>query len=148
LFTSQGEYNWIPDWETTFIFPDQPDTEPGTIFAHVLVPGKTSYWYTVQYDSELMHTIYISITPDIWMMRLDVTCEAGPDDTTVASLDYQAISLSRNGERVLEKLFGEESPASLVHHMEGWINEYLSTGKPVDGKQGIKSHLHGLRLHG
>ncbi len=148
LFTAQGEYYWIPGWETTFIYPDQPDAEPGTCFAHVLVPGKQTYWYTVQYDPELKQAIYVSVTPNIWIMRLDITCKDNPDDTTIAALKYEFTSLSKMGEKVIERLTGQDGSASFGSQIEGWINEYLATGKSVEEKQGIKSHLHGLRLHG
>ncbi|MBN1122087.1 MAG: hypothetical protein JXJ17_13490 [Anaerolineae bacterium] len=146
LFTAQGEYYWIPGWDTTFIFPEQPDAEPGTCFAHVLVPGKQTYWYTVQYDPELRQTIYVSVTPDIWIMRLDVTCEDGPGDTTIATLKYEFTSLSKTGETVIERLTGQDGSESFGSQIDGWINEYLATGKPVERKRGLVQHLHGLKL--
>lgn len=139
LFTAEGEYHWIPGWDPELIYPNREKTEDGTIFISSDIPGHKTYWLTVSYDPETRRAIYSSVTPDVWIMRLDVACDPGPDDTTIASMTFTFTGLSKAGNNVVEQMFGEKVFEARARQMEQWINHYLAHGKPMEAEAGHKN---------
>lgn len=139
LFTAQGELRWLPNWDPELIYPDQEETEEGTIFISSHAPDVKTYWLTISYDPETRRTIYANVMPDIWIMRLDIACDPGPNDTTTASMTYTLTGLSETGNKVVEQMFGEEAFQARTRQMEQWINHYLAHGEMAPS--------HGRNIH-
>jgi hypothetical protein len=131
LFTPMGEYQWIPGWEVELIHPQTPEPQQGTVFVNSHFPDVKTYWLTISYDTEQRLAIYANVTPDVWIMRLDITCEAGSEDNTLAQMTYAMTSLSDHGNKVLDHMFNQESFNERIAQFEKWINFSLVHGKPM-----------------
>ena len=131
LFTPMGEYQWIPGWEVELIYPEAQEPQQGTIFVNSHFPDVKTYWLTIAYDSEQRLAIYANVTPDVWIMRLDITCEEGSDNDTLAKMTYAVTSLSDHGNRVLDHMFNQETFHKRIIQFEEWINYSLLQGKPM-----------------
>ena len=137
LFTPMGEYQWIPGWDLELIYPEGDEPRQGTIFINRHLPDAKTYWLTIAYDPDRRVATYVNVTPEIWIMRLDVTCEATPENTTAVTMTYALTSLSDQGERIVDHLFSEDAFQARIQQFEAWLNYALVHGEP---KPGYKDH--------
>ena len=114
LFTPLGERLWAPGWEPRFQFPADGEPRAGATFTTRGEDGRETIWMIVDWQPEAHRVRYARVTPGLRTGTVEVSCAAGPDDTTLATATYELTALTPDGD------------ADLASWTEGWYASYLA----------------------
>jgi hypothetical protein len=138
LFTPLGEYHWVESWSPEFVYPDSGEAATGTIFRTQHASSAVndaphpadSIWVTVTYDPIQHVAVYISITPDVVVVRVDIHCQSTANNHTEAEVTYCLTALSDIGEESVSSMTTMRYQ-SMMADWEQAINHYLAHGTPI-----------------
>lgn len=131
LFSPEGEKRWVPGWVPEPIHPPDAVWRKGFIFKTKEEKGD-AIWIVTQFDPARHEVEYYRIEPQRYVARISVQCSKKTNAITQASIIYEFIGLSQDGNHDIGRMT-QESYDQKMERWTGWINEYLETqpGSPV-----------------
>ncbi len=113
LFTPLGERAWAPGWEPRFHFPASGEACSGAVFSTHGDDGRETLWVIVDWQPERHRVRYARVTPGRRAGTVEVSCTEGPRGTTLATVTYELVALTPEGD------------ADLATWTESWYAGYL-----------------------
>ena len=110
LFTPLGERRWAPGWEPRFHSPADGEAGEGAVFSTTAKGHGETLWIIVDWQPERHRARYARVTPGLIAGTVEVTCAPGPHATTVATVTYDLVGLSPEGDR----------------HLSGWTESWYA----------------------
>jgi len=98
LFTPLGERRWAPGWEPRFHHPADGRPEAGTTFTTRGEDGRETIWRILDWDPAGHRVRYSRVTPGLKAGTVEVALAPAPGDATVATVTYDLVALSPEGE--------------------------------------------------
>lgn len=137
LFTAIGEHYWVEGWNPIYVYPESGEAAVGTIFKtqHTSSTLQShnppeSIWVTVEYDPERHVAIYISVTPEVAVVRVDIQCQLSKHNQTRATVTYTLTALGELGRASIAGMTTDRYQ-SMMADWERAINYYVAHGEPI-----------------
>ena len=122
------EYEWVDGWEVEMIYSKSGVAENNCIFATNFEPEGRTIWVVSLYEPENYRIEFVTFSPGLRIMKLDLKLtEKGPDQTLV-SWTYLYTALNEAGRENLETIT-EEAFLEMARFDDESLNHYCRTGK-------------------
>ena len=114
LFTAEGERAWAPGWDPVSHFPADGSPAEGAAFSTAAPDGRVTHWLVVDWKPAEHRARYARVTPGLRAGTVDVVCRARDSGSTIATVTYDLVSLTPEGD------------ADLATWTEAWYREFLA----------------------
>jgi hypothetical protein len=130
LFTAYGETLWITGWNPDYVYSEDGEAKTNSVWKtqHDENDPET-IWVTINYDTETYTVIYINVTPDNRVTRIDIQCDAVEDGKTAVQIPYTITALGEKGLHYIKQLTQEHYDNWMQHSWKMAINYYLQHGE-------------------
>jgi hypothetical protein len=127
LFTPDGEKKWAPGWDFELIYSSSGGPEENLIFTTAAHDHGQSgaIWIMSRYEPADYFIEYQRIEPGVKIGRIRITCQAGDQADTLATIEYVYTALSEQGNEFIDR-FSDEEYVTFIDHWEKAINHYLA----------------------
>lgn len=114
LFTPRGEKLWADGWDPVFPAPADDDTEPGTVFETAHGPQRTTWVVCAREPGRSVRYARLAHGRDAGTVTVTLDDETGPDESRVATVEYDLTALSAEAATELAR-FAAGYPQFLRH---------------------------------
>ena len=121
LFTPEGEFDWIPTWAPTFIFPASGNTECGMVFTTSEADGSVTVWTMTAKQPEAGRHAYVRVTPGLRTVALTVVCRPNDADSCHVAVEFVLTGLSEAGNAA-----NRQFAAGFATMIDGWRDLILA----------------------
>ena len=128
LFDPIGEKKWSADWNPQMVFSPS-DVCQGAVFVTRDNAGKKTIWIITVLDQNSHSIIYTSVTPNLKVSLIEISCEPDGVNSPKARVSYTITALSEKGNQYIDS-FSKEHYHTWMMNWEKAINHYLQSGRP------------------
>jgi len=124
LFSPLGEKLWVPGWAPELLHPPGTSWAAGLIFRTRDETGD-AIWVVTRLDRAAHEVEYHRVEPARYVARVAVRCAALAPEATEATIEYEFVGLSNQGNAEIAAMT-QETYAQKMARWTVWINEHLS----------------------
>lgn len=129
LFDPIGEKKWSEGWNPFMVYPPSSVRE-GLVFMTKDSDGTETIWVLTKLDEGSHCIVYTSVTPNLKVNVIEISCEPEGVDRTKARVTYTVTALSEKGNQYVNS-FSKEHYDEWMTNWERAINHYLQFGRPL-----------------